>query len=67
MAKTRTHIITIRARFDAPLSAKEARFAVWNALQGYQLYGDGKQTKRDENENGRYGEPYSYGKITVRR
>lgn len=65
--KSRTHVITIKARFNAELTAKEARYAVWNAIQGYQMYGDGKQSKRDEAAEGRNSEPYDTGKITVRR
>jgi hypothetical protein len=67
MAKSRSHAITIRARFNAPLTSREARYAVWNAIQGYELYGDGKQTKRQEECDGRNMEPYDTGKITVRR
>ncbi len=58
------HIITIKARFDAKLTAKQARYAVWNAINGTDLWGDGRLTKRDPLDT---SEPYGKGKITVRR
>jgi hypothetical protein len=67
MPKSRTHVITVRARFNAPLTSKEARYAVWNAIQDHELFGDGKQSKRGEEIFGRNAEPYDTGKITVRR
>jgi hypothetical protein len=67
MAKSRSHTVTIRARFDAPLTSKEARYAVWNSIHGYEMYGDGRQTKRQEEDEGRFMEPFGKGKITVRR
>ncbi len=67
MAKARSHLITIRASFDTPLSAKEARYAVWNTIQGLSMYGNGKLTQAEEKAWGRGFEPYGKGKITVRR
>lgn len=65
--KSKVHELTIKVRFDAPLTRKEARYAVWNAIQYIKLYGDGKQSKRRENEEGRNAEPYSYGSVKVAR
>ena len=65
--KQKTHTVTIKVRFDAALTAKEARYAVWNVFQDYQMYGDGKQTKRDEEAWGRNSEPYDEAKVTVKR
>ena len=64
---TKSHLITIRASFDAPLTAGEARHAVWNSIHGYKMFGDGSQTKRQEEFDGRNTAPFGTGKITVRR
>jgi hypothetical protein len=65
--RQKTHTITITARFDAPLTAKEARYAVWNSIQYLEMFGEGKQSKRDEMAWGRNREPYGVGKFSVRR
>lgn len=67
MAKARSHLITIRASFDTPLTAKEARYAVWNTIQGLNMYGNGKLSPANEKAWGRGLEPYGEGKISVRR
>lgn len=52
----KTHEVTIRVTFDKPMTAKAARYAVWNAIQDHELWGmDNKE------------EPFGYGKIKVRR
>jgi len=65
--KTKSHFITVRATFDAPITAGEARRSVWNHIHDFELYGDGKQTKREEAEDGRHNEPFSYGKLSVKK
>jgi hypothetical protein len=64
MAKSKSHEVTIRLRFDAPVTLREARYAAWNHLQDMKLYGDGKPSK---DYPYRDAEPYGEGKITVRR
>lgn len=50
--KSRSHLVTVRARFDTALSAKEARRAVWNVCEGLEMYGE-------------YYDNFEEGKITV--
>ncbi|EUB97271.1 hypothetical protein PMI07_000847 [Rhizobium sp. CF080] len=56
--KSTTHEITIRVRFDALLSKKQAVYAVRNHLQDHTIYGDGRL-------NPMAAEPYSVAKIRV--
>lgn len=64
---SKTHEITIKARFDAPLTRRQARYAVWNAIHEYQLFGDGKPTARERRDGDIGDEPYGQGKIMARR
>jgi hypothetical protein len=64
---SKTHEITIKARFDAPLTRRQARYAVWNAIADYTLYGDGKPTARERRDGDIGAEPFGTGKIMVRR
>lgn len=50
----RTHLITIRLRVDKPITAKQARFAAWNAIHDLDLYGAGTAV-----------EPWAKGKVLV--
>lgn len=54
--RSKTHLVTVRLRVDKPITAAQARYAVWNAIDCLDLYGDGDAT-----------EPWSAGKIRVRR
>lgn len=55
MPKVRkAHLITIRLRVDKPITAKQARFAAWNALRHLDLYG--AETAE---------EPWAKGKVLV--
>ncbi|THK34009.1 hypothetical protein EHS39_33065 [Ensifer sp. MPMI2T] len=64
--KSKVHEVKIKVRFDAPLTAKQARYAVWNHISDHQLYGDGKPTAGDPDSHCTR-EPYGEGKISVRR
>lgn len=66
MAKraTRSHVVMVRATFDAPLTPAEARYAVWNNFNDVEFYGDGKP---DKDDHGYWPEPYGRAKLTVRR
>ncbi len=61
--RAKTHEITIKVKFNAEVGTKEARYAVWNAIHDYDLYGDGKPRRGDD----RTMEPYDTGRISVRR
>jgi hypothetical protein len=50
----KSHLITIRLRVDKPITAKQARFAAWNALHRLDLYG--AETVE---------EPWAKGKVLV--
>lgn len=54
--RSKTHLVTVRLRVDKPITAVQARYAVWNAIDGLDLYGAGDAP-----------EPWSTGKIRVRR
>lgn len=55
---SRSHVITIRITVNRPISKRQAQYAAWNALHGYDLYGNGK---------GDSAEPFDTGKIRVRK
>ena len=65
--KSRVHDIVVKARFDNALTAKEARYAVWNHVHELDLWGDGKPDRYDRDAGIRSAEPYGQGEITVRR
>lgn len=48
MKRAKVHKVTIAVHFDAPLTAREARHAVWNNLDNHVFYGDGKEQRHDE-------------------
>ena len=54
--RSRTHFVTVRLRVDKPITAGQARYAVWNAIHDTVIYGD--ETPR---------EPWTAGKILVAR
>lgn len=62
--KQRSHLVPIRIRFDAPVTAKEARYAAWNHFQDYEMFGDGKPCRGDDERD---AEPYGQARVTVRR
>lgn len=53
--KSKVHEIVIRIRVNKPITAKQARYAVWNAVQDFELWGSEDDL-----------EPWAKGKITVR-
>ncbi|BCH33202.1 hypothetical protein MesoLjLc_51320 [Mesorhizobium sp. L-8-10] len=59
--KSKVHEVTIKVRFDTPVTAKQARYAVWNQFQGMTLYGNGRDNEHSNME------PYDKAKITVGR
>lgn len=54
MSKAKSHTVAIKMTVNRPITARQARFAVWNAINGLELYGEGS----DE-------EPFERGKIRV--
>lgn len=54
--RSRAHLVTIRLRVDKPITAAQARHAVWNAIHDLDVYGD--DTPK---------EPWTAGKILVPR
>lgn len=62
--KERSHEVTIRVRFDAPVTAKEARYAVWNNFHGHVMWGGGKPRRNDDYRD---PEPFDKATVTVRR
>lgn len=67
MKKQRIHEVVVKARFDAPMTAKQARYAVWNHVHGLKMYGDGKPRKNDPDSLIYHQEPYDLGQISVSR
>lgn len=54
MTKSKTHTVEIKIRVDTAITARQARYAVWNAIHGFTRYGD-KSAQ----------EPFTNGKISV--
>jgi hypothetical protein len=53
--KSKVHEIVIRIRVNKPITAKQARYAAWNAIHAIELWGNEDDL-----------EPWAKGKITVR-
>lgn len=56
------HTVAVVARFDAPMSASDAAFAVWNAIGGLEMYGNGKLKKGEERY---YRDNFDHGFLRV--
>lgn len=54
--KKRSHKVTITVRVDRPITRSQAVHAAWNALDGFDLYGNEDRL-----------EPWGRGKLTVPR
>lgn len=54
--RSRTHLVTVRLRVDKPITAAQARHAVWNSIHDMDVYGAGTLK-----------EPWTAGKILVPR
>lgn len=39
--RSKPHLVTVRLRVDKPITTAQARYAVWNAIDGEVLYGAG--------------------------
>lgn len=63
--RAKTHRITIVARFDTVLTAKEAKYALWNSIGGLEMYGEGRQTREDRALGYRSAEPFGEGILRV--
>lgn len=61
--KMKRHDITISVAFDAPVTKREAWYAVWNSLSEHNLWGEGKP----RGDEPRSLEPFGKAKIMVKR
>lgn len=57
--KQKTHEITIKLRFNRPVTKAQAQYAAWDQLSTIELYGN---EDRDDPVA-----PYSTGKVIVRK
>lgn len=54
--RSKSHLVAIRLRVDRPITAAQARYAVWNAIHDMDIYGAGEAL-----------EPWGTGRIGVPR